>query len=65
MKNLSKTGCRGVMVWRDTDRQTGGYTDKTLAIKQSIALALSKGLVPLTTNISKKNLPSFLDLHYY
>ena len=65
MKNLSKTGCRGVRVWRDTDRQTGGYTDKTLAIKQSIALALSKGLVHLTTNISKKNLPSFLDLHYY
>ena len=53
MKDLPKTGCRGGMVWRDTYRQTGGYTDKT-TIKHNIALALSKGLVHLTINIGEK-----------
>ena len=55
MKDLPKTGCRGGMVWRDTDRQTGGYTDKTLSIKHNIALSLSKGLVHLTINIGEKS----------
>lgn len=56
MKDLSYPRLDVEGIWYgeiQTDRQTGGYTDKTLAIKHSIALALSKGLVHLTTNIGK------------